>query len=443
MRYFGLAFVILFSISCSAQKKSRIVFFRMDVPIGPESSAFKEVRNFSDELKRNEETIASLRSPSVYIYETDSLTGSYYLAAKPGRNPDVQKAELKGEPGSITFVRISIGDVEEATCHAEILDVAEFHDYYDNAMWLRKKLSAKGFKSVEQLTKGYELMPLKPMGSEHFNLYVKIRRSLTDTAFLGVFDIPVKRDSARIFSVATEDPDGQILVTNYFAKTGKIESKCHYLSLDSESKTGHYEEYFESGNLESSGTCKNNKRDGHWEYYYDTATKALWYECTYKEGYEEGVLKSYYPSGKLKREEFHHCFIDTVEYGPRKARKTYVKRTDSIMSGKRFDESGQPITFTPFEIMSKPSYDLNAFLAKNIKYPDSARENDIEGRVMLRFLIDKKGEMHDLTIMQGVSADINREAIKAVHALPPWNAAIRDDEPVSVIFTLPIQFRLE
>lgn len=443
MRYIGIALALFFSLACTAQKKSRIVFFRIDVPIGPESSAFKEIRNFTDNLQRDGETISTLHSPSVFIYETDSMSGSYYLASKPGTNPQVHKAVINGKPGIITFVRISIGDVEEATCYTEQLDAAEFHDYYDNALWLRKKLASKGFKSVEQLKRGYDLLPIKPISTAHYNQYTKIRRSLTDTAFLGIFDIPAGRDSAKTFSVATREPSGEILVTNYFAETGRIKSKCHYLSLDSESKTGQYEAYFASGNRKSFGMYKSNIQDGHWEYYYDTANKPLWYECTYSEGYEEGLLKSYYPNGKIKREELHHCFTDTVEYGPKKARKSYVRRKDSILSGKCYDEQGTAIAFTPFLKMAKTPFDLNAFLAKTIKYPDSARENDIEGRVVLRFVIDEEGKMHDLTIMRGVSEDINREAIKAARALPPWEPAICDDKPESIVFTLPINFRLE
>lgn len=433
---------MIFSLLCTAQKKSRIVFFRMDMPIGPESSSFKEVSNFTNDLKRNGETISTLHSPSVFIYETDSISGSYYLDAKPGSKGTLQKAVIAVPEGTVAFVRISIGDVEEAICYAEVLDFTEFQEYYNSASWQRKKLELRGFKSAKQLTYGYKLMPPVPKASHQFNL-AKINRSFTDTTFLGIFDIPANSHTATTFGVATKDNDGSIRITDYYTSTGKIKSTGRYLSLDSESKTGTFEEYYASGNISSKGLYKDNHREGHWEYYYDTTGNPLWYEFTYAEGYEEGMLKSYYPSGKIKREEQHHSIAETVEYGPRKARHTSVFRRDSIFSGKCFDEGGQPIKFSRFETMPKARYDINSSLAKHIRYPDLARENNIEGRVVVRFRVDEQGDLQDITIMKGVSENINREAINAVKAMHNWTPAIRDDKPTSMDFTLPITFKLE
>jgi len=438
-----MALAVLFSLTCAAQNKSRIVFFRMDMPIGPESSVFKEIRNFTDDLKRNGETIGTLRSHSVLIYETDTALAYYYLANKTKAVPEASKMWIRAGNGRIIFGRIALSDDPNMTQYAEILDSAEFAEYYYDTKWLRKQLDDQGFKSIYELTKGYELPHPKPRPSMEYSYARKVVRNFSDTLFFNALDILTERSNATFYSVTSKSTDGKIEVTNYYILNGKIKSKSTYASLDSESRAGVFTDYYKSGNLQSKGTYLNNLAEGKWEFYYDTVGAPVWYECTFSKGAYEGTLRSYYPNGKVKREELHKTFRDTVFYGSKKSPKSFVREKDSIMSGHCLDSLGKPTVFTPFVTPARPSFDLNAYLARNIHYPDSARRNDLEGRVIVRFGVDSKGQIYEPTIMKGVSDDINREAIRVVKLLPAWKPGMRDDEPCAVVFTLPITFKLE
>ena len=86
--------------------------------------------------------------------------------------------------------------------------------------------------------------------------------------------------------------------------------------------------------------------------------------------------------------------------------------------------------------------ELMKFLQQNIKYPEQAQKDSIQGRVIVQFTIKKTGEVSDPTIMRSVSPELDAEAIRVVNAMPLWTPGEQKGEPVNVKFTLPIQFRL-
>lgn len=86
--------------------------------------------------------------------------------------------------------------------------------------------------------------------------------------------------------------------------------------------------------------------------------------------------------------------------------------------------------------------ELMKFLQQNIKYPEQAQKDSIQGRVIVQFTIKKTGEVSDPTIMRSVSPELDAEAIRVVNAMPLWTPGEQKGEPVNVKFTLPIQFRM-
>jgi TonB family protein len=75
-------------------------------------------------------------------------------------------------------------------------------------------------------------------------------------------------------------------------------------------------------------------------------------------------------------------------------------------------------------------------------YPKSALQNQIEGRVFVRFVIDDRGQMHCLQLISGIREDFNKEALRVVKLLK-FRPAIRDGKPVTSSMFLPLVFRLE
>lgn len=87
--------------------------------------------------------------------------------------------------------------------------------------------------------------------------------------------------------------------------------------------------------------------------------------------------------------------------------------------------------------------ELFAFLANNIKYPVMARESGIQGMVALSFVVDKNGNITDVTALKEVGGGCTKEAIRVVQMMPRWNPGEANGNPVKVRFVLPIRFKLD
>lgn len=87
---------------------------------------------------------------------------------------------------------------------------------------------------------------------------------------------------------------------------------------------------------------------------------------------------------------------------------------------------------------------LMAALCENIKYPAEAYEAKIQGRVVVGFNIGTDGKMSDFKIIKGVDPQLDAEAVRAVRALNvTWTPALKDGQPVSCSFALPVEFKLK
>ena len=80
------------------------------------------------------------------------------------------------------------------------------------------------------------------------------------------------------------------------------------------------------------------------------------------------------------------------------------------------------------------------FLAENIKYPSTC--DDVQGRVIVRFVVDSTGAVHDPEVVKSELPDYyHKEVIRVVHLMPEFKPAEKDGKPVDAWFTLPINFR--
>lgn len=88
-------------------------------------------------------------------------------------------------------------------------------------------------------------------------------------------------------------------------------------------------------------------------------------------------------------------------------------------------------------------YALRKYIANNIKYPESAQKEGIQGRVYVTFVVDKEGNIVNTKIARGVDPSLDREALRVVNSLPAWKPGVQRGEPVNVSYTVPINFALQ
>jgi TonB family protein len=93
--------------------------------------------------------------------------------------------------------------------------------------------------------------------------------------------------------------------------------------------------------------------------------------------------------------------------------------------------------------MPKAGYDYNKYLNGHIHYPDTARKHKIQGRVIIKFIVNEDGSISDCQVMRGIGGGCDDEALRVVRSFPRWKPGLQDGKPVKVYFTLPIVFKLD
>jgi protein TonB len=103
----------------------------------------------------------------------------------------------------------------------------------------------------------------------------------------------------------------------------------------------------------------------------------------------------------------------------------------------------------PFAIIEeKPKFqggDQNTFtkwVYANLEYPEIAKENGIQGRVVVKFVVDKTGKVTDVSVIRGVDPSLDNEAMKVIKSSPRWTPGRQRHKPTKVSFTFPIIFQL-
>jgi TonB family protein len=177
---------------------------------------------------------------------------------------------------------------------------------------------------------------------------------------------------------------------------------------------------------------KRAELDGRCQYFFPNGNLGL--ETNYQKGLQKGKEKSFFENGQLKR--------------------LLIWDADTIVSGTFFNADGTPNTnvtqsdLYDFINQVPPAFpggeqQLLKFLFTNIIYPEKAKENNWQGVVVMRFVIQKNGVVTDVEVIKSVQKVLDNEAMRVIKAMPRWKPGSVNGRPVRVRFTLPITFILE
>ena len=86
---------------------------------------------------------------------------------------------------------------------------------------------------------------------------------------------------------------------------------------------------------------------------------------------------------------------------------------------------------------------LADYLAKNIKYPQMARESGIQGRVFISFVVEPDGSVSNVNVMRSLGGGCDEEAVRVVKSMPKWKPGKQRGKPVRVSYILPVNFKLQ
>ncbi|MCH2233742.1 MAG: energy transducer TonB [Crocinitomicaceae bacterium] len=86
--------------------------------------------------------------------------------------------------------------------------------------------------------------------------------------------------------------------------------------------------------------------------------------------------------------------------------------------------------------------EMNRFIQNNVEYPQQAIERGEEGIVYVQFVVNKKGEINNVSVIKGVSPALDSEAKRVIRKMPNWTPGKQNGAMVNVRFTIPISFKL-
>ena len=262
----------------------------------------------------------------------------------------------------------------------------------------------------------------------------------------------------------------------YLYPMGKTKRRVHY---ENDSLNGPCVIYTEGANsgkdeIQVEGQYTNGKKEGVWKSYGKLGVER---ETTYvtdnitqvkRLGDNGKVLKVLdFSDGKLVSAHAYDNDGKERDYTPDRSDSTSavvrtVKVLGSYNDGKfvplpAYDKDGKGHDYTPIsgdsplpegkiftyvEQMPNPGFDLAQFLKRNLRYPTIARQDNTQGRVLVKFVIDEQGMVVDPHIVMSVSPELDAEALRVVSLFPKWKPGEQNGKPVKVYFNLPIVFKL-
>jgi TonB family protein len=104
----------------------------------------------------------------------------------------------------------------------------------------------------------------------------------------------------------------------------------------------------------------------------------------------------------------------------------------------------------PFAVVeAKPKFqggDQNTFsrwVNSQIKYPEAAIKDSIQGKIILQFTVDKNGKVKDVEVIRKVHPTLDAEAVSVIKSSPAWTSGRHKNKPVDVVFLFPVSFQLQ
>ena len=213
-------------------------------------------------------------------------------------------------------------------------------------------------------------------------------------------------------------PNGQLLARKEYILKDNVEPKLHYKYKTSS--------FIVQQAFDSLGTVTVKDGNGIYSGYNEDPVNNL------KVFTEEGPIKNGLRSGIWKGVDKDNNFEEVYENG-------------ELISGKAIRD-GVTTTYSKsrIEVPKFPGgeFDFNRYLARNIRYPAKDRENNIQGKVILSFVISKDGTVTDVKIIRSVSDEIDSEALRVLKNSPKWIPGTAYGSPAKIRYSVPVSFAL-
>ncbi len=244
--------------------------------------------------------------------------------------------------------------------------------------------------------------------------------------------------------------DGLYLQKTFYLDTKTVTATRYFKDPALTQQTGREVKYNDSGIKFFEGNYENNRLQGPaTDYDVRRGWKAS--EKIYDNGKLEGEGTDFDSTGRVVRLWHYHLgeldgeSIVYDENGGIKGKSVWKAGEQISSTGPDTDQKMPAYTcnpeFSKYENCGEVS--LMRYLQNAVKYPEFAREQNIQGNALVSFVVGKDGSIQNIYVINGVCRSIRQECFRVVSGMPKWTPGYANGEPVKVRFTLPMRFRLE
>lgn len=237
-------------------------------------------------------------------------------------------------------------------------------------------------------------------------------------------------------------------VIDTYLSSGIVQMTGTFKTKKVKKRIGDFMYYYENGEKEYGGSYSDGKRIGEWNYWYENGNKKLhipnyikgkstgvetgWkeegeldFKCSYVKDKMSGISKWYHPNGEVSSEE--------------------VFKNDKLQDYTHFTEEGKELANTKYLRKAKYRGGIKAlyrYLKEEVEYVQEAIEDDVEGTVIVAFVINEEGSVTDIKVQKSVDQRLDKEALRVIEEMPKWRPAKLHNRGIKMSFTIPVKFDL-
>lgn len=255
-----------------------------------------------------------------------------------------------------------------------------------------------------------------------------------------------------------QTPDKTYLYKQYFPETRQLTHYITYADKNGYWMEGPYAEYLDDGTVLAKGNCLKNQRRGTWQL--GDYTSPWISEGLYVDGFKEKewitrdsmgriTERTHYLNDRKNGVEIRYDSLGLVKDSIVYLQDSIVYQRDQVTSldGRenmpRFNHPECEVLTDDHEKYDCAQKKMLEYIYYNVRYPAIARENGIQGRAVIVFVIGKDGSVTDVKVARGLCQAITNECYQIMRGFTKWIPGRQRGEPVRVQFTLPISFKLQ
>ena len=188
--------------------------------------------------------------------------------------------------------------------------------------------------------------------------------------------------------------------------------------------------------------------------FFDTAADDLEAEMElsplHREDDEVPMMIPQEPQEKMPPSQELNLVEEDVEIAPEVLEPVAPKEEDPKVEEKEelpaaVDMYDEPLDFRVVEDLPQfpgGAVEFMKWLTKNLKYPAVAQQRKVQGRVVAQFIVNRDGSVSDIQVVEKLSAECDREALRVLRMMPKWQPGVMDAKPCRTKVCIPIVFKL-